>query len=62
MKLLLEVIVSIVLHPVAMILMWLNLAGRGNMDGNRKLVWFIVSLIWGFGPILYLLIDDGALW
>ena len=62
MKLLLEVLLSILLHPLAMILMWVNLAGRSDIDGNRKLVWFIVSLLWGLGPVLYMLIDDGALW
>jgi hypothetical protein len=28
MKLLLEFIVSIVLHPIAMVLAWINIAGR----------------------------------
>lgn len=62
MKLLIEILLSIFLHPIAMILMWLNLAGRSDLTQNRKIIWFIVSIIWGFGPILYILLDDGALW
>jgi len=62
MKLLLEILLSIVLHPIAMILMWINLIARSDLSDFKKLVWFVVSLIWGLGPILYLLVDDGALW
>lgn len=62
MKLLLEVVLSIILHPIAMILMWINLLGRSDMSTTKKVVWFIVSIIWGLGPILYLLVEDGALW
>ncbi len=62
MKLILEVVISLVLHPLAMLLMWLNLAGRGDLPSERKIVWFLVSIIWGIGPILYLLIDNGSLW
>lgn len=62
MKVLFEILVSLFLHPIAMILMWVNLASRTDIDGNRKLIWFIVSIVWGLGPILYVLVDDGALW
>ncbi|GAC1659106.1 MAG: hypothetical protein NVS9B12_11930 [Vulcanimicrobiaceae bacterium] len=62
MKLAFEVLLSIFLHPIAMVLMWINLAGRSDLAQNRKLVWFIVSIVWGLGPVLYLLIDDGSFW
>jgi hypothetical protein len=62
MKLLLEILLSIILHPIAMILMWLNLAGRNDMSGGKKVIWFIVSIVWGLGPILYCLVADGSLW
>ena len=62
MKLFFEIVLSIVLHPIAMILMWLNLIGRSDLSDGRKLVWFIVSIIWGLGPILYLVIEEGAFW
>ena len=62
MKLLIEILLSIILHPIAMILMWINLATRSDLDQNRKIIWFIVSIVWGLGPILYLLIEDGSFW
>ncbi|MBV9403402.1 MAG: hypothetical protein JO018_06700 [Candidatus Eremiobacteraeota bacterium] len=62
MKLFFEILISIILHPIAMILMWINLLSRNDLDSGRKLIWFIVSIIWGLGPILYLLVEDGNLW
>jgi len=62
MKLLFEILLSLVLHPIAMVLMWINLIARGDMSTFVKIVWFIVSLIWGLGPILYVLVSEGALW
>jgi len=62
MKLLLEILLSIILHPIAMILMWINLIRRTDMVTYKKVVWFIVSLIWGLGPILYMVVAEGALW
>jgi hypothetical protein len=62
MKLLLEILLSIVLHPIAMILMWVNLIGRGDMSTPKKIIWFIVSIVWGLGPILYILVAEGSLW
>lgn len=62
MKILIEVLLSIFLHPIAMILMWLNIASRSDLSKDRKIIWFVVSIVWGLGPILYLLIDDGRFW
>ncbi|MEO6835638.1 MAG: hypothetical protein ABI231_07010 [Candidatus Tumulicola sp.] len=62
MKLLIEILLSLILHPIAMILMWINLIARGDLSTFTKVVWFVVSIIWGLGPILYVLVADGALW
>lgn len=62
MKRLFEILLSIFLHPIAMILMWIQLARREDMSGPKKLTWFAVSILWGLGPILYLLVADGQLW
>lgn len=62
MKLLLEILLSVFLHPIAMILMWLNLIGRADLTTPKKIVWFVASIIWGLGPILYILVGEGALW
>jgi hypothetical protein len=62
MKLLLEVLVAVFLHPIAFILMLINLVGRTDLGDLRKIVWAVVGLVWGIGPILYLLVGDGAFW
>ncbi|HEY8320433.1 MAG TPA: PLDc N-terminal domain-containing protein [Candidatus Baltobacteraceae bacterium] len=62
MKLLLEILLSIFLHPIAMVLMWISLISRQDMDTTKKVVWFLVSIVWGLGPIVYILAADGALW
>ena len=62
MKLLFEILLSILLHPIAMILMWINLLTRADMTTTKKVIWFVVSIVWGLGPILYILVAEGALW
>jgi hypothetical protein len=62
MKLFFEILLSLILHPVAMILMWINLISRGDMSDFKKIVWFVVSIVWGLGPILYILVAEGSLW
>jgi hypothetical protein len=62
MKLLLEILLSIFLHPIAMVLMWINLIARGDLTTSVKVVWFVASIVWGLGPILYLLVSEGSLW
>jgi len=62
MKLLFEILISLLLHPIAMVLMWINLISRGDMTSLKKAVWFIVSIVWGLGPILYVLVAEGTLW
>ncbi len=62
MKLIFEILVSAILHPIALILMLLNIFGRSDLDGGKKLAWSLVGLIWGVGPILYITVGDGALW
>jgi hypothetical protein len=61
-KLLLQILVAVVLHPLAFLLMLLNLLGRDDIDGSKKFIWALVGLLWGIGPILYILIGEGALW
>lgn len=62
MKLLIEVLLSLILHPVAVVLTWINILGRSDMSTARKVVWMAVCLVWGIGPILYILLGDGDLW
>jgi hypothetical protein len=61
-KLLVEVLLAIFLHPIAFVLCIINILGRGDMSGLKKVVWIIVTFVWGIGPILYILVGDGAFW
>ena len=36
--------------------------GRGDLSVVQKVVWIVVTFIWGIGPILYVLVGGGALW
>ena len=62
MKLVIEAVLAIILHPVAVVLAWINIAGRRDLTGAQKLIWAIVCLLWGVGPILYVLVGGGDLW
>ena len=62
MKRVLEILVAIFLHPIAWILMVFNLLGRTDLSDGKKVIWTVVGIIWGIGPILYILVADGALW
>jgi len=62
MKLLLEIVISAVLHPLAYLLALVNILGRRDLNGGQKLVWAIICIVWGIGPIVYILIGGGELW
>lgn len=62
MKLFLEILLAIFLHPIAAVLMWINLFGRTDINDVQKLIWAITGILWGIGPILYFLVGGGELW
>lgn len=62
MKFVFEVLLAVFLHPIAFILVLVHLAGRNDLAPAEKLVWGLVSIIWGIGPILYLLVGRGEFW
>jgi hypothetical protein len=59
MKKLLELVVCI-FHPIAVILMWIDLVGRNDLSGAAKLAWGLFGLI-PLVPFLYVL-TGGDLW
>ena len=59
MKKILELIVCF-LHPLAVVLGWVNLAGRRDLGGGTKLVWAILLII-PIVPFVYVL-TGGDLW
>jgi phospholipase D-like protein len=62
MKLIIEILLAIFLHPVAFVLCLINIVGRSNLTTLQKVIWALVTLIWGIGPILYILVGGGELW
>ena len=61
-KLIVEILLAIFLHPVAWVLCVINIVTRTNIGGLKKVLWIIITFFWGIGPILYILLGDGALW
>jgi hypothetical protein len=59
MKKLLELLVCF-LHPIAVVLIWIDLATRSNMSGGAKLAWALFVLI-PIVPFVYVL-TSGDLW
>jgi hypothetical protein len=59
MKKILELLICF-LHPIAVVLLWLNLAARGDLNRSEKLAWGIFALI-PLVPFLYVL-TGGDLW
>jgi NADH:ubiquinone oxidoreductase subunit 3 (subunit A) len=59
MKKLLEVLVCF-LHPIAVVLAWINIAGRSDLSGIEKLAWAVFVLI-PVVPFVYVL-TGGDLW
>jgi hypothetical protein len=59
MKKLFELLVCI-LHPLAVVLMWIDLVSRGDIKSGPKLAWAIFGLI-PLVPFIYVL-TGGDLW
>ena len=59
MKKLLEVLVCF-LHPLAVVLGWINLLGRDDLSSVRKLVWAVFMIV-PVVPFVYVL-TGGDLW
>lgn len=53
MKKILELVLCI-LHPIAVVLIWLNLLGRSDMGGVERLTWGVASLV-PLVPFIYVL-------
>jgi len=62
MKLLIEILLAIFLHPIAFVLCVINIVGRTDLTTLEKVVWIVVTFIWGIGPILYILVGRGDFW
>ncbi len=61
-KLVIELILAVILHPIAVIFAWINLVVRKDMQTWKKILWALVCLLWPIGVFLYILLGDGTLW
>jgi NADH:ubiquinone oxidoreductase subunit 3 (subunit A) len=59
MKKILEVLVCF-LHPLAVVLAWINLLGRSDLSGLAKLAWAVFMIV-PVVPFVYVL-TGGDLW
>jgi hypothetical protein len=62
MKLIVEIVLAIFLHPIAWVLCVINIVTRTDLTGFKKFLWILITFFWGVGPILYVLLGDGAFW
>ena len=62
MKLVLEILLAIFLHPIAWVLCVINIVGRSDLGSVAKLVWILVTFVWGVGPVIYVLAGGGEMW
>lgn len=61
-KVIVEILLSIFLHPLAYILCIINIVTRKDLGGGWKVLWILITFFWGIGPILYVLLGGGSLW
>ncbi len=61
-KVIVEILMAIFLHPIAFVLCVINIVGREDLSGLQKVLWIIVTFFWGIGPILYVLLGGGNFW
>lgn len=62
MKIVLEILVAIILHPIAFVLALISIVGRSDLTTAQKVIWALICLLWGIGPILYVAVGGGTLW
>jgi hypothetical protein len=61
-KLIVEILLAIFLHPLAYILCIINIVTRDDLSGLWKVLWILITFFWGIGPILYVLFGGGSFW
>jgi hypothetical protein len=61
-KIIVEILLAIFLHPLAFILCVIDIVNRHEMSGLWKFLWIVITFFWGIGPILYVLLGRGKFW
>jgi hypothetical protein len=62
MKLIVEILLALILHPVAFVLCVIDIVNRRDLGGVWKVLWILITFVWGIGPILYILLGRGKFW
>ena len=62
MKLIVEILLAIFVHPLAFVLCVIDIVNRKDFGGLAKFVWILITFLWGIGPILYVLVGRGRFW
>jgi hypothetical protein len=58
----LAILVALIVHPLAMIMVWANLAGRSDIGPRWKAFWAILAPVYIIGPLSYLYVGGGRFW
>jgi hypothetical protein len=61
-KLIVEILMAIFLHPLAYVLCIINIVTRQDLSGAWKVLWILITFFWGIGPIIYVLFGGGSFW
>src|ERR1700692_2295201 len=61
-KLIVEILLAIFLHPIAFVLCVVDIVNRTDLSGLWKVLWIIISFFWGIRTILYILLGRGKCW
>ncbi len=56
-KKILELLLCLLLHPIAVVLIWIELLQRDDIGSGRKIAWGIFVLI-PFVPLIYVLLGN----
>ena len=59
--LIVDILLAIFLHPLAFLLICIELLNRNDMSLLKKFVWGGICLIWGVGPILYVFFEHSRI-
>lgn len=57
--LIIEVVLALLLHPLAVVGAWYDLYVRRDLSLGKSMLWAIIVLVWGIGPILYVILEHG---
>ena len=58
----LQLLLAVLFHPLAVVMVWVNLAQRSDLGPRMKTFWVCASFVWIFGPLSYISMGRGKFW